>query len=266
MSIDTWELVSRLRLIESVAIIPRVRSTHEIGRKVVAECVENEIDLPSAVIVAREQLAGRGRGARTWSSPREKGIYATFFLSCSSERLALLPLEIAVSLCNFVRDTFGVDAKVKWPNDILVGGKKLAGILAEARMREGMAYVLIGIGVNVFPHGHEHTANAVSLREVTRHESLDLDQVTIAFIEHFDQAFAATGSPEMIIDAWRGLTVHQTGDAILAVVGERSFNGTWGGIDDQGRALLRQGEKVLKIAAGDVIVIAPAESEESNEQ
>lgn len=265
MSIDTRTLVSRLHLIESVAIIPRVRSTHEIGRKVVAECVENEIDLPSAVVVAREQLAGRGRGARSWSSPFEKGIYATFFLTCPAERLALLPLEIAVSLCNFLRDTFGVDARVKWPNDILVDGKKLAGVLAEARMRDSMAYVLIGIGVNVFPHGQENLANAVSLSEVTRHESLDLDQVTTAFIEHFDQALSKTSSPQSIIDSWRKLTVHQIGDAMLAVVGERSLNGTWGGIDDDGRALLRQGDQVVKIAAGDLIAVPPEESDKPSE-
>lgn len=259
MSIDTRQLVSRLRLFESVAIIPRVRSTHEIGRKVVAECVENEIDLPSAVVIAREQLNGRGRGSRSWSSPFGKGIYSTIFFSCTSERLALLPLEIAVSLCNFLRDTFGVEAKVKWPNDILVDGKKLAGILAEARVRENLAYVLIGIGVNIFPHREERIVNAVSLREVTRQESLDLDQVTTAFIEHFDHALSTATSAQSIIDVWRKLTVHQTGDPMLAVVGERSFNGTWGGIDDDGRALLRQGDQVVKIAAGDLIAAPPEE-------
>jgi len=257
MSIDTRELVSRLGLLESVAIIPRVRSTHEIGRKVVAECVENDIDLPSAVVVAREQLAGRGRGARNWSSPSGKGIYATILYSCTSERLALLPLEIAVSLSAFLRETFGVDARVKWPNDILVDGKKLAGILAEARMREEMAYVLIGIGLNVFPHREEGLPNAVSLQEVTSHESLDLDQVTTAFIEHFDQALARTDSPQSIIDEWRKLTVHQMGDPMLAVVGDRSVSGTWGGIDEEGRAILRQGERVVKIAAGDLVATPP---------
>ncbi len=93
--IDTRAIVERLRRIESLAIIPRVSSTNLVARRVVNECIENELSLPQAIIIAREQFAGRGRNQRTWSSPAGKGIYATTLLTVSTAELPLIPLEMA---------------------------------------------------------------------------------------------------------------------------------------------------------------------------
>ena len=92
--IDT-SIVSRLRTIESLAVIPRVASTNLIARRIVTECIENELSLPQAMIIAREQFAGRGRNDRSWSSPPGKGIYATTLLSRPLRELPLVPLAIA---------------------------------------------------------------------------------------------------------------------------------------------------------------------------
>jgi len=67
--IDTAQLVAKLKTLESLAVIPRVASTNLIARRVVAECIENELSLPQALIVAGEQFAGMGRNGRLWSSP-----------------------------------------------------------------------------------------------------------------------------------------------------------------------------------------------------
>src|SRR5688500_20369906 len=75
--IDTRTVVPRLKAIESLAMISRVASTNLVGRRIVNECIENELSLPQAMILAREQFAGRGRNERTWSSPADKGISAT---------------------------------------------------------------------------------------------------------------------------------------------------------------------------------------------
>src|SRR5687767_6561819 len=148
-AIDIRQLSDRLRKIESLAFIPRVASTNVIGRRVVDECIENDIPLPSAIIIAREQFAGKGRGARSWHSPANKGIYTTTLHSRAAGAINVLPLEIAVMLATFLRETYAVDARIKWPNDILVEGKKLAGILIEARTHDEQVYALIGIGINI---------------------------------------------------------------------------------------------------------------------
>src|SRR5947208_10773972 len=120
MSIDTRRIVDRLTTIESIAVIPRVASTNLIARRIVNECIENELSLPNAMIIAGEQYAGRGRNARQWSSPPGKGIYATTLLMRPAEELPMVPLEVANIVASYLRETFGIDARIKWPNDILV--------------------------------------------------------------------------------------------------------------------------------------------------
>src|SRR5439155_15991438 len=140
-------LVERLKTIESLALIPRVASTNLIARRIVAECIENELSLPRAMIIAGEQFAGMGRNARAWSSPAGKGIHATTLISRPSSELPLVPLEIANIVATYLRDTFSIDARIKWPNDILVEARKIAGILIEARVQDDRAYLIIGTGI-----------------------------------------------------------------------------------------------------------------------
>ena len=71
--LDIEVLAARLKVIESVALIPRVTSTHDLARMIVAECLDNELPPPAASLIALEQSAGRGRGARSWSSPPDGG-------------------------------------------------------------------------------------------------------------------------------------------------------------------------------------------------
>src|SRR3954463_9153864 len=144
---DTREIVDRLTTIESIAVIPRVASTNLVARRIVNECIENELSLPQAMIIAGEQFAGRGRNARQWSSPAGKGIYATTLMMRPATELPMVPLEIANIVASFLRETFAVDARIKWPNDILVSGRKIAGILIEARLHEEHVYLLVGTGV-----------------------------------------------------------------------------------------------------------------------
>src|SRR5688500_1446924 len=127
--LDTRAIVPRLKTLESLAVIPRVASTNLIARRVVNECIENELSLPQAMIIAGEQFAGRGRDDRQWSSPAGKGIYATTLLTRTLNELPLVPLAMANIVASFLRDTFAIDARIKWPNDILVGSRKIAGIL-----------------------------------------------------------------------------------------------------------------------------------------
>lgn len=253
--IDTRALVERLHTIESVAVIDRVSSTNAIARRIVAEIVDNEKALPRAILVAREQFEGRGRNERTWISPAGAGIYSTTLIARRTSELALLPLEIANIVASYLREVFAIDARIKWPNDIQAGGRKIAGILIEARILEDRAYVSIGIGINVEPVSG---VGATSIRELTKREAVTLDDATVAFIEHLDERLSRPVDNHAVIAEWRKLCVHKTGDRITCVLGERTVSGTWVGIDDSGRALLRHGETTETISAGDIIVEAPA--------
>jgi BirA family biotin operon repressor/biotin-[acetyl-CoA-carboxylase] ligase len=250
--IDTEHVVSRLKSLESLAVLSRVSSTNLIARRVVNECIENELSLPRAMIVAGEQFAGRGRNQRSWSSPAGKGIYATTLLACSLRELPLVPLEMANVVASFLRDVFAIDARVKWPNDILASGQKIAGILIEARVQDDRAYLLIGTGINVEPVSEQK--NATSISELSPRAFHGIENATVAFIEHVDERLSQPFERDRVLVEWRARTVHGAGERITCVIGDRTIIGTWSGIDDDGRALLRSGNETIAVSAGDLIL------------
>ncbi|HUP49560.1 MAG TPA: biotin--[acetyl-CoA-carboxylase] ligase [Thermoanaerobaculia bacterium] len=252
--IDTRAVVSRLHTIESLAVIPRVASTNLVARRVVTECIENELSLPQAMIVAGEQFAGRGRNQRSWSSPRGKGIYATILLTRTAEQMGLIPLSMATVVARYLIEVFQIAARIKWPNDILLAGRKIAGILIEGRVQEGRAYLAIGIGVNLEPVPDEQRPNAISVRELAPRDYHGVDPATIAFIEHVDAGLSRRESRQEILAAWRALSMYEPGEPITCVVGQRTFTGTWAGIDEMGRARLLTPSGEETIASGDLIV------------
>jgi len=246
------DLVARLAVIESLAFVPRVASTNLIARRIVSECIENELSLPQAMIIAGEQFAGRGRNQRQWSSPAGKGIYATTMITRPTSQLALVPLAMANIVARFLRDVFGLDARIKWPNDVFVHGKKIAGILIEARIQDDRAFLLIGTGINVEPVAD--APNAIAISEASPRSFTGIDDATVAFIEHVDAALAQPFERDEVIEEWRRLTLHRNGDRITCVIGDRTVAGTWNGIDEQGRALLRNGAETIAVSAGDIIL------------
>jgi len=252
--IDTKAIVPRLRTIESLAVIPRVASTNLIARRIVSECINNELSLPQAMIIAGEQFAGRGRNDRRWSSPPGKGIYATTLLTRPAHELPLIPLAMANILALYLRETFAIDARIKWPNDILVGGKKIAGILIEARVQDERVYLLIGTGINVEPFQDDTRPNAVTILEVSPRSFAGIETATLAFIEHVDEQLARPLDHDEVLAQWRSLAVHNPGDRIQCVLGDRTITGTWAGIDEQGRAQLQTTDGMVAVSAGDLVL------------
>ncbi len=231
----------------------RVSSTNSVAQRIVAECVANDLSLPQAMIIAEEQYAGRGRNQRTWSSPARKGIYATTLLTRSARDLALIPLEMANIVASYLRERFAIDARVKWPNDVLANGMKIAGILIEARVQEDRAFLIIGTGVNVEPVASDDRPNATSIHELAPDRFRGLEEATLAFIEHVDSQLSRPLARDRVLGEWRSMTIHSPGDRITSVVNDRRISGTWSGIDDEGRALINDGSVTLAISAGELI-------------
>lgn len=252
--LDTRRIVDHLKTIESLAVIPRVASTNLIARRIVAECIENELSLPQAMIIAEEQFAGIGRNARSWSSPAGKGIYATILLTRPGSEVPLIPLAIANIVVTYLHDVFSIHARIKWPNDILVDGRKIAGILIESRMQDDRAFLVIGIGINVEPIRDDSRPNAIAISEVSKRNFGGITQAIEAFIEHLDERVSKPFDREAVLAEWRAKSVHKPGDRIASVVGDRTVSGTWVGIDEEGRALVRNGDEVMAISAGDLMM------------
>lgn len=252
--LDVREIASRLSTIETVAHMSCVTSTNTLVRKIADECMENDIRIPEAIVVADEQRGGRGRGERSWYSPAGKGIYATALHSLPAEEIGVLPLRIACMVATFLRETYAIDARIKWPNDILIGDRKIAGVLIEARHQEKRSYAMIGVGINVFP-SNAAPATAVAISQVSKRDAIDLESATVAFIEQLDRELGKHPGAAEVIASWRELTAHRAGDRVSCHVGPTLIEGNWLGIDDTGRALIRTGGETIVIAAGDIVPV-----------
>lgn len=121
------------------------------------------------VCAARRQSGGRGRLGRPWISP-PGGLYAAILLrpDCPVSEAGRMTVMAGVAVCELVREYAGVEAWIKWPNDILFSGKKLAGILTESGIQgQSLEYVVLGIGLNANTASSDLPLEAVSLRQAT---------------------------------------------------------------------------------------------------
>lgn len=147
-------------------------------------------------VVAESQSAGRGRRGRVWHSPRRKNIYLSAALrpSLPPGKLPTITLWLGLRLCRFLRDTFALPVLVKWPNDIMLHGKKIAGMLTEARIDSEFTRDLVfGVGLNVntlekdFPDELASIAGSLAL---STGQCLNITRLTHQMVLHLAEAFA----------------------------------------------------------------------------
>lgn len=158
------------------------------------------------VIVAEEQLEGRGRLGRTWESPKKKGIYFSIILKprVSPTKVAKLTL-LGAAAVNLALDEIGIHSQIKWPNDIVINGKKVCGILTEMSSELNLInYVVIGIGINV-NLGEENISEdikhkATSLKIESKNE-VSRKNLLAAILNRFEELYVLFKDDGEIADA-----------------------------------------------------------------
>lgn len=214
------------------------------------------------VVVAASQRAGRGRDGRVWASPPGLGLYLSAVVRPPLP-LALVPpmtLAIGVGVCEAAREA-GADARLKWPNDVLVDGRKLAGVLVEAQSQGSrLEAVVVGIGVNLGGElPPELAARATTLAAAAGRE-IDGARFTSALLGHVERwidRYVASGLP-VVIAAWHERMVH--GLAARATIDGAPLEGEVVGLDGEGALLLRDAAgRVHRVRSGDVVVIRPGD-------
>ncbi len=211
-------------------------------------------------ITASRQTAGRGRRGRAWSS--EAGnLYASLLLSdpAPPERLGSLPLAVSLAVYGALRTVLPLSAEaleIKWPNDVLIGRKKSCGILLESEsLSDGRRAVVIGIGINIRHRPDDAPYGVTSLEEQGCHISAEelfshLFREMAVMLDAWDDGRAVAE----ITQAWRAAACG-IGENIRVNLPDRSIDGRFAGIDDQGLLILDTGETTLAIAAGDVFFL-----------
>jgi BirA family biotin operon repressor/biotin-[acetyl-CoA-carboxylase] ligase len=234
-----------------------VGSTNDVAAALAEEGREG------AVVIADQQTAGRGRHGRRWYSPPGSGLYISVVLtpgptgpSAADRAAALLTLAAGVALAEAVEATTGLAPDIKWPNDLMLGRRKLAGILAESAVSEsGALRVALGYGINVSTTAYppELDARATSLEsELGRPiERAALCAETLAALEarHGD---LVAGRFDAILDAWRRRAPSHQGARVAWSTPRGSQTGLTAGVDDRGALLVRVGDRVERIVAGEI--------------
>ena len=247
--------------------IERGLNTKFVGRKVyyfdnVSSTMDIAMQLAAkgaaqgTIVLAESQSKGRGRLNRGWISPKYKGIYLSLILrpDILPNDAPILTLLAAVSACEAIKDSCGIDCYIKWPNDILVNNKKLGGILTElnAEMDE-IHYAIVGIGLNINTDKKNLLSGAVSLKEL-KGESVNRLQVLQSMLRHIESnylLFQKKGGGA-IIDKWRRFsdTLHRH---VRIVSHKEQIEGQAVDIDKDGGLLVReQSGFTRKVMAGDV--------------
>lgn len=232
---------------------PTIGSTNDHALALAAE---------GAVVVADEQTSGRGRRGHTWFSPPETGLYVSVVLAPARARLdprratTLLTLAVGVALAEGIDAATGLRVDVKWPNDIYVARRKLAGILAESSgSGADAAIVVAGYGINIqaaaYPPDLRDRATSLESelgRSVDR--ATILAETLAAIASRYDDLLA--GRFDAILDAWRRRAPTASGAPVAWTTPSGAHRGTTAGIDRDGALLVRSGGSVERIVAGEL--------------
>jgi BirA family biotin operon repressor/biotin-[acetyl-CoA-carboxylase] ligase len=204
------------------------------------------------LVIAERQEAGRGREGRAWASP-SGGLYFSAVMRPPLPLADVPPITLAIGIavCDAAR-AFGADAALKWPNDVLIGDKKLAGVLVETQSQGGrLDSVIVGIGVNLGSVPEAVASHAIAL-DVDR-EAFISELVTQ--LERWVDRYVACGL-DSIIPSWQQRMA--PGLSARAMIDGAALSGELAGIDLDGSLLLRDDTgRVHRVRSGDVEVIRP---------
>jgi BirA family biotin operon repressor/biotin-[acetyl-CoA-carboxylase] ligase len=208
------------------------------------------------LVICEAQTQGRGRLRRRWVSPKGKGLYFSILLRpvLALDRIPLITLLASVAVAEGIKDSTGLRSGIKWPNDVLLGGRKAGGILAELNAEQDrVRFVVLGIGVNVNGSASALPVQATSL-SMEKGEPLDRLCVLVSILRRFEENYRRFLEDEgrSVLDKWRGLSM-TLGRRVRVDSNALSLEGVAEDVDSGGRLMLRlPSGGVEGVSAGDV--------------
>lgn len=245
----------------NLVLLREVDSTNRYARSLLGRSV-NECDAPDEFAVAAyEQTAGRGRLGRSWSSQAGLGLYITLAHPVPGDQegsarcLQSLPLLVGVAICEAVAPMVSGSTGLKWPNDVLIDGKKVAGILIETfSTGDRPSHALIGFGLN---HGHSAgqlpTEASTSIALESNTGPPELGELFVSVLCSVEAGLGRSGDLDHAIENYRSWSLHQAGDRVTCRMGGRSVEGSFIGFDSRGHLRLRCAEGEVLVSAGEVV-------------
>jgi BirA family biotin operon repressor/biotin-[acetyl-CoA-carboxylase] ligase len=208
-------------------------------------------------VLAEQQTKGRGRLGRSWSSPKHKGIYGSLLLrpKLLPSQVSILTLLAAVSIVEAIKEITALDAQIKWPNDILLAGKKIGGILTElVASLDEVNFVIIGFGINVNNDKRTLSGSAGSLSQQKK-EQINRTSLLQEILRRIEKNYFLLKhkGPHPIIEKWREYNV-TLNKRVKVYCQKEHIEGEAEDIDLDGGLLVRCDSGVKeKVTAGDVL-------------
>ena len=240
-----------------IQVFEQTTSTNDVVEKLARDGVKE-----GYVVFAESQTKGRGRLGRVWQSPTHKGLWFSVLLrpNLRPQETTQLTVISATSLRRAIKTVTGLSAEIKWPNDLLLRGKKVAGILTELSAEvDRVRHIIIGIGVdlnqdaNEFPGELRQIATSLKLEAG---EEISRAELATAVLRELDVDYAriCSGKFPEVADEWEAACV-TIGKNVTVHVGDRKFRGRAESLDDDGALLVRTEHGHLeRIIGGDVIL------------
>jgi len=248
--VDDVRYVGKVLKNMNIHYLDRCTSTQDI-----ADMLASQGAPEGTVVICEEMSYGRGRLGRKWVAGRG-GLWFTIVLKPKIiKSLQLLTLIAGTSVVKSIKELYNLDVSVKWPNDVLLGGRKLCGVLIEARLEaDSVNYVLVGIGVNVNNElPEELRGTAVTLAEVL---GCKVPRVPIlkGVITNLFNLYneLLRGNVELVISEWRRYN-STIGKKVKVVSFNEVFEGTALDVDVDGSLIVRTEGGVKKVSVGDVV-------------
>jgi BirA family biotin operon repressor/biotin-[acetyl-CoA-carboxylase] ligase len=258
-----WELAKVLQtsFLGKGKIIYRV-TTHSTQNLAISLAEKNP-NSDGIVIIAEQQKGGRGRENRKWLSPKG-GIWLSVVLRprISAYKITLLPFAAALAVSDAIKKTTELDAKLRWPNDVTIDGKKVAGILIDISMEaERINYAIVGIGINAnvdslaISSYLEKSVKVTSLSDELGHKTsiLGLTKVILERLEYYYMKLKQC-VPHTIIEEWKKNSdiLHQK---VAVIKDNRTIQGIAADVKDDGSLLVRTDDcDSINVVASDIQV------------
>lgn len=216
------------------------------------------------VVVAEAQTGGKGRRGRAWSSPAGVNLYCSVIL-----RPGVMPHEApqltflsAVAVARTIERVTGLLPEIKWPNDVLMGGRKVAGLLNEMSAEtDAINFVILGLGVNLnmtlaqFPHDLRHPATSLFLESGQRVDRTGFAATMLNELDGLYADFVAHGF-DPVREEWRSRCNARGREVVVSDAGSEVVRGMFNGIDGDGALLVRLPDgRIERILSGDVKVL-----------
>ncbi len=235
---------------KNLLYLPVTSSTMDVAKQAVGNGAEE-----GTIVLADHQTAGRGRLGRRWWAPPESSILLSIILHPKLEELPSLGMVAGLAVAQAIEKVTGLKPVIKWPNDILIGGKKVSGVLIESEVaNEAVRSAILGIGLNVNldPSSMPEIAGtATSLGEALKQEVSRLE-VLRALLGEFEELYSALRHGEPIHRLW-SCRLETLGQQVTVKSGDEVHQGYAESIDEQGNLLLRCPDGSIKtIVAGEV--------------